>query len=253
MTDRPANGTLAKGLMLASLALGVALAPVFLAFPEIDLAVAALGYQPGSGFPASRAPPWTYARPLVYGSMYVVIGASLVLLAWRLAARWAASRRAATLPHWLPPARNVVYVLACLSLGPGLIVNSLLKENWGRPRPSQIEAFGGKGTFAPPLLIDDQCARNCSFVSGEAAAAFSLVALGLAAARRSRWRAMAMVAAGLAFGAAAGFVRIMQGGHFLSDVVYAGIVVCFVCAALYGLFFGFTPPPDETGKKRAGA
>ncbi|MFO1188277.1 MAG: phosphatase PAP2 family protein [Alphaproteobacteria bacterium] len=236
MTGRPANGVLAKRLMLGSLAIGLALAPLFLAFPEIDLGVAALGFEPGNGFPANREPPWTYVRPLIYGSMYVVIGGCIVLLAWRLAARWIAR-----VPPWLPSTRSLIYVLACLAIGPGLVVNSLLKDNWGRPRPSQIEPFGGTRTFAPPLLIDDQCSRNCSFVSGEAAAAFGLVALGLAVSRRSRLRPRSMIAAALVFGAAAGFVRIMQGGHFLSDVVYAGVVVCFICGALYGLFFGFLP------------
>jgi len=252
MTDGPANGRLAKRLMLGSLAIGFAIAPIFLAFPEIDLWVAAFGFEPGKGFPANREPPWTYARPLIYGSMYVVIGGSIVLLAWRLASRWVAR-----VPAWLPSTRSLIYVLACLAIGPGLVVNSLLKDNWGRPRPSQIETFGGTRTFAPPLLIGDQCHRNCSFVSGEAAAAFGLVALGLAVSRRSPWRPRSLVAAALVFGAAAGFVRIMQGGHFLSDVIYAGLVVCFICGALYGLFFGFLPARQDTTegtaeKERAG-
>jgi len=244
MKNDGGNGRRAKRLMLASLVLGLALAPLFLAYPGIDLAVAAWGYEPGQGFPASREPPWTFFRPLIYASMYVVVGGSIALLLWRFAAR-----RTGSVPSWLPAARSLWFVLACIAIGPGLVANSILKDNWGRPRPSQIEAFGGTRSFSPPILIDDQCARNCSFVSGEAAAAFSLLALGLAFPGNARMRAWVPV--GLAFGLAAGFVRIMQGGHFLSDVVYAGVVVCFVCGALYGLFFGFSPPRGQG--KAAGA
>lgn len=241
MNGDPDNGALARAMLRASLVAGLCLAPVFLAFPSIDLSVAALGFEPGNGFPANREPPWTTVRPIIYGSMYVVIGATLVALAWRLLSRWTPKP-----PAFLPSTRTALYVLLCVAIGPGLVVNALLKENWGRPRPAQIEDFGGTNRFAPPFLMSDQCARNCSFVSGEAAAAFSLVALGLALPRRSRVRPAALVAAGLAFGAAAGFVRIMQGGHFLSDVVYAGLITCFVCAALYGLFFGFSPLGHKT-------
>ena len=64
--------------------------------------------------------------------------------------------------------------------GPGLVVNGVLKAFWGRARPSQILEFGGAAQFTPPVQIADQCARNCSFVSGEASGVTMLaIAIGV--------------------------------------------------------------------------
>ena len=46
------------------------------------------------------------------------------------------------------------------------------------------------------------------------------------------WRGRA-IALALAFGALVGWVRIIQGGHFLSDVVYAGLLVVAVTWGLW--------------------
>src|SRR5205807_2428943 len=59
---------------------------------------------------------------------------------------------------------------------------------------------------------------NCAFVAGDAAAGYFLLAFALLARRR---RALA-IAGALAAGTALGAVRVIQGGHFLSDVVFAG-------------------------------
>ena len=120
-----------------------------------------------------------------------------------------------------PRARCAALVLLVLAIGPGLIVHSLLKDHWGRPRPAQIVDFGGSGHYVPPGVISDQCARNCSFVSGHASAGFMIAAGALFwPHRRRRW-----LAAGLVAGSLIGAVRIVQGGHFLSDVIGAGLVV----------------------------
>ena len=69
-------------------------------------------------------------------------------------------------------------------------------------------------------MYADQCVNNCSFVGGEAAAMFALFfALALLATGPRRNR---LILLGLAAGALAGFIRMAQGGHFLSDIVFAG-------------------------------
>jgi lipid A 4'-phosphatase len=45
------------------------------------------------------------------------------------------------------------------------------------------------------------------------------------------------VAVGTVVGAAAGFVRIAQGGHFLSDVVFAGLLMALTALLVHGLMF----------------
>ena len=69
------------------------------------------------------------------------------------------------LPHW-------AFLAICLVVGPGLVANTVLKDNWGRARPKHVAEFNGASTFTPPLLPARECHRNCSFVSGEAASIF---------------------------------------------------------------------------------
>jgi membrane-associated phospholipid phosphatase len=127
--------------------------------------------------------------------------------------------------------RGMVFVTLALLLGPGLLANVVLKDHWGRARPAHVVEFGGPSRFTPPLLIADQCDHNCSFVAGDAAAGYFLLALALLARRR---RAPA-IAGALAAGSALGVVRIIQGGHFLSDVVFAGLLVGGLTWLLYAL------------------
>jgi membrane-associated phospholipid phosphatase len=103
------------------------------------------------------------------------------------------------------------------------LVNGILKEHWGRARPSQIVEFGGDRQFTPAFVPARQCERNCSITSGHAALGFSLVAFAFLVPDRRRRRLA--VAAAIAAGSLFGLGRIVQGGHFLSDVVLSGILV----------------------------
>jgi lipid A 4'-phosphatase len=109
-----------------------------------------------------------------------------------------------------------------------LVVNAVFKEHWGRARPRDITEFGGTRTFTPAFVISDQCERNCSFVSGHASLPFAFAALGFLL-RRRRW---AIYAGAAAFGGLVGFGRIVQGAHFLSDVVFSGVFVFLVAYLL---------------------
>ena len=109
-----------------------------------------------------------------------------------------------------------------LVLGLGLLAHGVLKENWGRARPVQVSQFGGEASFTPPWQPTSECRRNCSFVSGHAGTGFALIALGaLATARRRRFWLVTGWSAGLLLGA----LRIAQGGHFLSDVLFGGLLL----------------------------
>lgn len=121
------------------------------------------------------------------------------------------------------------YLLLVLLVGPGLVVNIIFKDNWGRARPHQTEIFGGNKTFTPAFVMTDQCNRNCSFSSGHAAAGFFFIALALMA-RKNRTFYLSLA---ILFGAMIGFGRIVQGAHFLSDVVFSFIFVYIVANVLY--------------------
>ncbi|MDQ7044195.1 MAG: phosphatase PAP2 family protein [Sulfurimonas sp.] len=124
--------------------------------------------------------------------------------------------------------KTIIYILLVLSLAPGLIVNSLLKENWGRARPMDIVEFGSTKKFTPAFVLSDQ--KGNSFSSGHGAAAFSILGFALLARRRKQiWITLA-----LSYGVAVSFARIIGGGHFLSDNITSFFIVYITTYALYG-------------------
>jgi dolichol-phosphate mannosyltransferase len=116
----------------------------------------------------------------------------------------------------------------------------VFKENMGRARPRDIVEFGGTKTFTPPLVPSRECARNCSFISGEASsiyAAFFALALLIPQYR------MGLLISGIAAGTLAGIVRIIQGAHFLSDVLFAGVFMAITVSLLHIAFIGLWRDP----------
>lgn len=136
--------------------------------------------------------------------------------------------------------RAIIFAILVVAIGNGLVVNVLLKDQWGRARPRQVEAFGGTADYTHPWVVTDQCRRNCSFVSGEAGYGFSYAAIAFvpAFARRRHVLLTAGVGAGVVFG----YVRIAAGGHFISDVFWAGIVTIAMIGLLHRLVYGVRLP-----------
>lgn len=125
------------------------------------------------------------------------------------------------------------FLFITISIGPGLIVNTALKENFGRARPSKIEQFSGDKKFSRAFEISDQCNTNCSFSSGHAATGFYFTALAyvFGAAYFSR-----IYLLGLLFGTMTGLSRIIMGGHFASDVLASAFIVLFLNHIIYILW-----------------
>ena len=194
------------------LVLLAASAALFLLFPAIDLAVSGWFYQPGAGWQLGYAPVFTAIHDGVPYLIGAAVAGALLLFAINL------MRGTDVLQM---RARGLAFVIFALLLGPGLLANVVLKDHWGRARPAHIVEFGGPRAFSPALLPADQCDHNCSFVAGDAAAGYFLLAFALLARRR---RVLAVTGA-LAVGSALGAVRVIQGGHFLSDVAFAGLFV----------------------------
>jgi lipid A 4'-phosphatase len=190
---------------------------VFLLYPGLDLTVSAWFYQPDLGF-VYKDLPWVQWSYRAFAWLHWPILWALVLgLAGGLALRsWARQRMA------------LVFLLLSLLLGPGVAVNEVLKNHWGRARPVQVTEFGGTSRYTPPWQPSDQCKTNCSMSSGHAALGFFPLALAWVFRRQRRiW-----VALGLASGGLVGLGRILQGGHFFSDVLVSAAVVWGVCALL---------------------
>lgn len=220
-----------RGAALIFVAAAAICAMPFLLHPEIDLVVArwlwdaqAGRFQPPTGW---FWPIYVGLRPLFYATAAGVaaVGVYNALRGTRLLGL---DRRAA------------IYVLLALGLGPGLVAEIGFKDHWGRARPREIVEFGGTQRFTPAFQPADQCATNCSFVSGHAALAFGFAPLAfLLRGRRRRAALAAVAAAGLGIGA----MRMIQGAHFLSDVIFAGFVVVGIAWALAALVLKPEPRP----------
>lgn len=120
-------------------------------------------------------------------------------------------------------------VIAAFVLGPGLLVNGVLKNFSGRPRPRDVDLFGGHLPFASAGEWTQHCLANCSFVSGEAAGGFLLIGLAPLFPPDQRLRAAVALSA-VAFATAG--MRVAFGAHFLSDALLGGLSTLMVFALL---------------------
>jgi lipid A 4'-phosphatase len=123
--------------------------------------------------------------------------------------------------------RAAIVLLATLLVGPVLTVNWGLKTYWGRPRPKQVVEFGGDRAFVPLGLPGPTTLTNSSFPSGHAAIAFYMLAPMFVVRRRDRGAAWGWMVIGLAAGGIMSWTRLISGGHFVSDLIWAAASVYF--------------------------
>jgi lipid A 4'-phosphatase len=141
-----------------------------------------------------------------------------------------------------------VALIISLVIGPGITVNSILKDNFGRARPKQITEFGGQKNFSKVFVMTDQCKKNCSFSSGHAAAAFSFSSVAFIVSPQYQ---LIYYISGIVFGFIVGVGRIIQGGHFASDVLVSASIVLLInyfIILIYLKIFKSTPVRPQNHK-----
>jgi len=212
------------GLLIA-LAVAVAVGLPFGLYPKLDLDLSALFFEPdrfgnwlAAGTPLQLRTMMTWLIVLIVAPAFLALAVKLVL-----------PRRQLILPG-----RAIVLMIATLGLAPGLLANVILKDHWGRPRPIEVVEFGGDDHFVPWWDPRGTCPKNCSFVAGEPSGAFWTLAP--AALAPPHWRAITYGAA-VAFGAAVGLLRMAGGGHFFTDVVFAGVFTFLIVWLVHGLLY----------------
>jgi len=206
--------------------LGVLTGVIFAVDPSLDLQVASFFYD-------------LWAQPRVRRFDQVVdtvrqLGPLVIIAATVPAVVALATKIFWPLRPTLISTRSALFLILTLALGPGLLVNVVLKEGWARPRPGMVTEFGGDYTFMPWWDPRGACDSNCSFVSGEASSAAWMTAPAMLA--PPPWRYVALGAAGL-YGIAFASVRMLTGGHFLSDVLFAAIFTGLVIWTVHGFLF----------------
>lgn len=189
---------------------GLGLVAVFESWPLLDLHIAD-GFHAGAGDFPGRQLIWVQAAylgtPWLGRALFLLSGVLLLCAFWSSAG---VSRRI-----W----RRAAAVHLVMLLGIGLVVHAVFKEQWGRPRPYELQAFAGDHAYVAALRPGGGCKSNCSFVSGHAATGFGLVSMAMFSprSRRRKWFGVA-----LGCGLVIGLGRMVQGGHFLSDILFAG-------------------------------
>jgi membrane-associated PAP2 superfamily phosphatase len=192
---------------------------VFALWPGIDLAVSHYFYDRG-GF-IGRDGLERFGRDFFRMAPFIVLAAFAALYALR--------RFGVAVPY-APSGRGLLFLAVTMALGPGLIVNLGLKDHTHRPRPVHVVEFGGDEEFRPWYRFDGACRKNCSFVSGEAASGFWMVAPAVLAPPPLRGPAIGVA---IAFGVGASLLRIAFGGHFLSDALLGGLISLLVIVIAY--------------------
>lgn len=197
-------------------------ATVLIAVTGADLKAATLFYINGL-WPVGDAQPWHFLYLYGHYPAYILGGASLALYVAGFAK-----------PHLVPFRKGAAFMVMLLILGPGLLVNTAFKDGWGRPRPREITQFGGERTFHNPWERGD-AGKGKSFPSGHGASAFYLPMLFFPLRRRFPRIARRAFVLGMLYGVVMGVARVSQGGHFVSDILWAWGVVHLTAVALYYL------------------
>ncbi len=208
----PRRGGLPGLLLLIAIAVAVT---VLFAVTPLDIAAARVFYRPNvlDHWPLARELPWSVLYRLAPWLTAALVLAGLAALAhggWR---------------------RYGVFLLLSVAIGPGLLVNTVFKDHWQRPRPRDVVEFGGPLHYRPAPLPGGE--GGASFPCGHCSVGFLFAAGWWMWRRRRPGLAWGSLALGLAAGFALGLGRMAAGGHFLSDVIWSALLALGVAHVLY--------------------
>ncbi len=198
---------------------------VFAAFPFLDLRISSLFFNGQAGDWVGRSPDFMFWRDVLrHGGEAFAVVTFLIFLGNVLIGTTQQT-------GWRVWAFIWGNTLACA----GLLVNGILKTWLGRARPDGVIEFGGFQTFTPAFQLSNQCFKNCSFSSGEAALVASVVlpvcVLLWPQLSRSGKVVCTAIAAFLIIATAA--MRMAAGRHFLSDTTMSILFSALTSLILY--------------------
>ncbi len=212
-------------------------------FVDLDITLENRFYNQSDGWFRANDVPWKQIRdysnlPALLLSVFALVG---LILSFNF-------RR------YAPYRKIYLYLVALMLIGPGLIVNLVLKENFGRPRPRSITEFNGKYQYENPLAYDASSPGK-SFPCGHASMGFYFFGIYILFRNSRKFLAALGLSLGLVWGGLIGYARMLQGGHFFSDVIWSAALIYLLALWLFHLFRfppSLTVIPRElsSGKKK---
>ena len=166
---------LRRGIVLMCLLLMLLIGITFLLeYMHADMLFSSQFYSPTTGWHLGEQQPWLWLHR--YGTIPGFIATLAVLLCWYLIQHF---------PRWAGLRRYLLVFGLVPVIGAGLLVNALLKEHSGRPRPREVVEFGGRWDYQPALEFGTP-GKGRSFPCGHCTMGFMFTA-GIVFWRRSRW------------------------------------------------------------------
>lgn len=215
-----------RAALMVAIVIAIVVGVVFAVFPRLDVEISALFYNRQINLFDANAQPWVnhsraaarWLITLIFAPACLAVLGKLIMPKRRM----------------LIGSRAALFLIVTMALGPGVLTNLVLKDHWGRARPIDITELGGTSRFTPWWDPRGECPNNCSFVAGEPSGAFWTLAP--AALAPPQWR-LAAYGGALVFGAAVGLLRIAAGGHFFTDVAFAGVLMFLLIWTTHGILF----------------
>ncbi len=141
------------------------------------------------------------------------------------------------LRKWRAP---FLVLLLTYAIGAGFLINATFKEYWGRPRPKQVEEFGGTQQFrpfySPNFFAQPQPSK--SFPCGHCAMGFYFFAVALVGRRiNSTFLWYGGLTLAFVLGLLLSASRIAQGGHFFSDTLFSMLIMWYTALAMDTLVY----------------
>ncbi len=204
------NKSFKRDLLVWFVVFGILTMPFI--FTDIDIVFQRPFFNLEDRWFLSKMPFWDFIYKYgIFLGYFLVVGALVMVSAsyWNM-----------ILVKWRRPAFFLLFVMI---LGPGVLVNATLKDHWGHPRPREIKEFGGKENYVK-VWVKGQT-KGKSFPCGHASMGFFMSIPFLFLRNRYKKWAWVFFIFGTLYGTLIGIARMIAGGHFASDVLWAAGIV----------------------------
>ncbi len=178
-------------------------------------------YNTSEGWFMKDSQPWKllYKAGTIPGLLLAVSGIVLLILSF-------------TKSKYLKYRKIGAFILLVMIIAPGIIVNAGFKDHWGRIRPRNIQEFNGKYEYIE-LWEKGITGKGKSFPCGHASMGFYFFVLFFLYRKSNKKAAIFWFVFAMVYGTLIGIARMIGGGHFASDVLWAGAFVYITCIILY--------------------